>query len=1298
LQNYTSADSVESYVERESEIGIDLNGDGTLSSPKEYVEQEGEAFLSVVNGVYTIEHGTSSHTLKRGSGLEYTENSSYGFTHVEPTTDGYVAVLQFEDGRISLRWFDANGTLQNYTSADSVESYVERESEIGIDLNGDGELSTPHVIDTLGDTSLQLTDTGYALVIGDSSTPILDAQGNQLAPNWNFELKRFAETGASDEYVIVAEQPSDNEYEFYVLDANGAFVERIGPMSEMAAQAYELDLNVDFTGDGMIGRGTAAQDGITSELSGDWNNQGAIRGDAQGNDIVTKNILSEGTASSDAHSWVDLYGGDGDDILVGGDGENFFFGGKGDDVFHAGDKAVNGENPEDQGAVYIFDTRGSNGSPWAGVNESDGSVYVQDDKGSLMRIFLDGETGWVKDLTSNDGYGTDTLIGVDSVYIRTDGGEIWVSYDQETGGYVIDNQSAQWVEIEQNDWGLEGQINGTNNAETINAETIDITTHPDFAAFTQNDWVDIEGKGGDDTLIGHAGDGEIEGDKGNDTIDGGLGYDIASYELFDLNDYSHFLDYVDNGDGTLTITKNGVAVMTVQLDAQGNGTVTDLRSGPENLGTDTLSGIESIEIEGTVDWLGITVDAEGNYQVAGTKYPYSESDSFDQGWTNGYLQGTEFDDVLEVNSESGFDPSVFDENSHVSLWAGGGNDDLTGHAGGNWMSGGAGDDLMDGGAGSDTADYTTIAPQAYESFFGQSDGFDFWYREETDGSLTVYIDDQDLYNINLAGEGWVEDKWAGDGDTGRDTLLNMESVFIHIGTSNSDINISLEYDPSTGQYFVYGGERNVVYAESWGNGGGNVYGSNSSELLDVSAFSEVDSTDSNAYIYIQSRGGDDELIGGVSHDEAYYVADYDAWFDLLGSTDEFGDPTVDITEFNYRDNGDGSITVFAEGIDLYRVALDADGYGYVDDLWAADGDLGRDTLSGGIDGIEIQIPHGSMLIERSLDGDYSVMGKIRAGIQDYTEVVNNGDGTGEIIGSDMDDMVIVDNYGELDLTTNSTVTIDGDYGNDTIEGHAGTDIMVGGAGNDVMDGAGGQDKALFNSQIWDGSTTAPQLDVAVNGSLITISNASAGDLYRVDLMGQQAVDSVGDTAETASTALSSGNAVRSSFETEDDVDTFAVSVEAGQTYIVRGTADYSEGEGTTPWILGIGDGAGAPIGNWFYASDASGEYVEFTSFESGTAYISVQSNEFMSGDYSLEVLPLGTEVAGSTVEVPSNYREGVSVEDVSAMEHDLAVNTEHFNFSVDNGTGQASDVDIAQTDTGYDILVNGVKQDEAAVA
>jgi len=50
------------------------------------------------------------------------------------------------------------------------------------------------------------------------------------------------------------------------------------------------------------------------------------------------------------------------------------------------------------------------------------------------------------------------------------------------------------------------------------------------------------------------------------------------------------------------------------------------------------------------------------------------------------------------------------------------------------------------------------------------------------------------------------------------------------------------------------------------------------------------------------------------------------------------------------------------------------------------------------------------------------------------------------------------------------------------------------------------------------------------------------------------------------------------------------------------------------------------------------------------------------------------------------------------MEHDLAVNTEHFNFSVDNGTGQASDVDIAQTDTGYDILVNGVKQDEAAVA
>jgi len=250
----------------------------------------------------------------------------------------------------------------------------------------------------------------------------------------------------------------------------------------------------------------------------------------------------------------------------------------------------------------------------------------------------------------------------------------------------------------------------------------------------------------------------------------------------------------------------------------------------------------------------------------------------------------------------------------------------------------------------------------------------------------------------------------------------------------------------------------------------------------------------------------------------------------------------------------------------------------------------------------------------------------------------------------------------------------------------------------VLDGAGGEDAALFRTDIWDGVSTAPQLNVAVNGSIVTISTTDVGDLYRVDLGGELAMDSIGDTAQDASTALTAGNAVRSSFETSEDVDTFAVGVEAGQTYIIRGLDDFTNGEPAAPAVLNVGDEFGGYAGDWYTNWDDSGEYVEFTPEATGTVYVSVQSFQMTEGDYTLEVLPVGADTAGETVEVPSEYMAGVTVEDIAMLEEDFVVNTEHFEFTVGNDYGETSEVGIDQTDTGYDILVNGVKQDEVAVA
>jgi hypothetical protein len=102
-------------------------------------------------------------------------------------------------------------------------------------------------------------------------------------------------------------------------------------------------------------------------------------------------------------------------------------------------------------------------------------------------------------------------------------------------------------------------------------------------------------------------------------------------------------------------------------------------------------------------------------------------------------------------------------------------------------------------------------------------------------------------------------------------------------------------------------------------------------------------------------------------------------------------------------------------------------------------------------------------------------------------------------------------------------------------------------------------------------------------------------------------------------------------------------------------------------------------------------------------YVSVESSyepEF--GNYTLEVLPQGLDAAAEIVEVPSDYISAVAVEDVGFYNYfegfDYVANTEHFEFNIDNESGDAAVVTIDQTDIGYDILVNGVKQDDVLAA
>lgn len=315
--------------------------------------------------------------------------------------------------------------------------------------------------------------------------------------------------------------------------------------------------------------------------------------------------------------------------------------------------------------------------------------------------------------------------------------------------------------------------------------------------------------------------------------------------------------------------------------------------------------------------------------------------------------------------------------------------------------------------------------------------------------------------------------------------------------------MSVDYNAELGEYQFWGGFADIVYADGWGDGSGTIYGSSQADVINgADFFPEVDVTDEWDTIYYEGKGGDDELIGGLSQDTARYDSlDWGGWADL-GLFDEEGYYIEgSITEFDTRDNGDGSLTVFVNGVDIYTLSLDASGNGFVEDLWPNDGSNGRDTLEA-FETIEIFIPHHTMTISVNENGDYEVRGFIRDAV--YAE--GWGGGGGVLYGSSADDVIIATDP-EFDaelgpLEEFNHVEFMASAGNDVMIGHQGSNTFYteAGDGDDTMDGTvdNRQDSVVYNSYNYD--AYAPFRDAGWwQGEVVHQGLVGGSDLYSIQV-------------------------------------------------------------------------------------------------------------------------------------------------------------------------------------------------------
>jgi serralysin len=307
-------------------------------------------------------------------------------------------------------------------------------------------------------------------------------------------------------------------------------------------------------------------------------------------------------------------------------------------------------------------------------------------------------------------------------------------------------------------------------------------------------WADytIDGKAGDDTLVGGYGDDEIFGDIGNDTIAGGYGInDLFGEGGIDTLDYSIFGTHLSSS--FEKIGNQGVSVDMVTGRARNLDVdlkVDDLFSGFENVNGSNYNDI--IDGNGGANRLNGYGGADDIDGGAGR-------DRIDGGSGNDKLYGDSGNDTItgftgqdKIYGESGAD-ALYGEDNADDIYGGSSNDYINAGQGADYVNGGSGNDRiygssggddLKGGTGRDTFVYKSIADSTTAT-----SGRDFITDFNRIDSVTSY-DKIDLSKIDaneLTSFTNERFKFVGDGFNSRDFNGSAGEIIFVRGTDTTTI-------------------------------------------------------------------------------------------------------------------------------------------------------------------------------------------------------------------------------------------------------------------------------------------------------------------------------------------------------------------------------------------------------------------------------------------------------------------------------------------------------------------------------
>ncbi len=580
--------------------------------------------------------------------------------------------------------------------------------------------------------------------------------------------------------------------------------------------------------------------------------------------------------------------------------------------------------------------------------------------------------------------------------------------------------------------------------------------------------VRLEGRQGDDYLVGGSGNDVLWGEDGNDKLIGGRGNDLmfggsgADLLMGELGN-----DTLNGGSGNDTLDEATLSDAS-QYAIDRSGEANALFGDADN---DTLRGAAGADrmFGGTGD--DVIQGAGGNDTISGGSgrdalFGEDGDDTIDGDDDNDVIEGGEGNDIArggsgndaiygDSKSGSGSGNDILQGGSGNDFIDGGrGNDHIEGNSGADYLLGGFGQDTLIGGSDSDPLDGNDV-------ILGGPDN-DVIYGGASGAGRAVYSASQpardmlfgDSGNDTIDGQSGPDQIDGGygddtiDGGAGDDILLSGDGADLVRGGSGND-RLYGSLGPGGRTATLYGNDGND---ELFGSPGADTMygGAGNDTLLGYDGNDEL--RGEAGQDHIEGGGGDDRAYGGDGNDTILGGFGNDL---LYG---EVGDDTI---------NGNAGNDTLSGGAG--RDTLEGD-----DDNDTLDGDAGDDTLRGGTGNDRLRGGTDNDILEGDAGQDILEGGDgddtLRGGLD--KDVLYGGRGNDSLFGGSQDDQLFGEDGNDSLHGEDGNDSLSGGTGNDSLFGDAGLDRLLGDAGNDILhggdhndslDGGAGDDQLFGNA-------------------------------------------------------------------------------------------------------------------------------------------------------------------------------------------------------------------------------------------